>query len=1752
SVLATCNGISLPTEENMFHVQILNLNPGKTYQFDINNDGTPDVTGVTGVSLWTTAGQTGWPMAFSNGIGSDTIGVDTTNNGIINQTFIAHEILCTDIDGDNTVDNNTALCNTATVPEGEIIAQAAPYNGNNVYKYILTDANGIVFNPIVANYSGHFTGLLSGDYKVYAYNFVDTTDANLFCDSLIAGATDLDTVTSSLCVGVCGSAAYMVDCFICPDISLLTPSTTSLCFDDPMLDLTASIAMLHNSENGSTDFDVEFVYFTTQQLTAADVYNTPAGVLGTYDVTAGSITAASLTGATLPQTAGTYYIYARLLPAPVDLTCRPYAETMVSVADQIVFGAPFALQNPTCPGDANGAIDLTNSVTEGSNSPTAYNWTTIPTGAIGSGPFAFGPEGTYTVQVTFASGCTATNSYTLTDPDSLNITAVLTDPLCNNGTDGSIDITVTGGTAPYGPFDWNDGSFFTEDLTNISAGFYSVGVLDANGCNANASFTLNNPPAIVITATTLSANPCPGDSVASIDLTVSGGTEILDTISDLIISEYGEGSSNNKWVEIYNGTGSPVDLSDYEIWRVSNGGTWPEATISLSGTLNHNSSFLISNTGADTALTNISNLTSGTLSHSGDDAIGLAKLSVLIDAVGEDGPDPGTAWDVAGVTNGTKEHTLIRKSTILSPNTNWTMSAGTNTTDSEWIVLAQNNFSNAGSHTFTPSVSVPPYLYSWSNGASVEDINDLHDGIYTVTVTDGNGCTETASYDVTGIDSIPPTVICQDVTVYLGLTGSATVTTGDIDNGSFDDCPGALIFELEQTLFTCADLGQNQIKLTVTDSFANVDSCIATITVLDTITRSICTMVSQASSCGTNDGSATVLGNGVGPFTYMWDNGETTATAVALTAGAHTVIVTDNGIACSDTCEVTVTGPTLLAISCNVDANVTCNGNSDGAASVSVTGGIQPYIFSWTSGSVTGSATNLIAGTYTVSVTDQSGCTLTCSVTITEPTKLLATATWTDVSCNGAADGTATVVPSGGIPPYTYLWNDPLAQTSATATGLSGGNYIVTITDSNMCITTVGVPIFEPAPLANSPTVVQPLCNGDANGKITAIITGGTAPYIYTWSNGASTEINDNLITGQYILTVTDSNNCVLVDTIVVDEPNLFDVSVTPETILCAGDSNANIVVNVIGGGTPPYAFLWNTSPAQTTASASNLSAGTYQLIITDDNGCDTVITAVVNENDPISVSPIIADVSCNGGNDGAIAILISGGAPAASGYNIIWSNGVTTQSNSGITAGTYTVTIGDSLGCEYVDSFVVAEPPALVLATSSDSVSCSGFSDGAAFVQVSGGTPPYAILWNDPLMQNTGSATNLVAGTYTVTVLDANNCTQSASVTVGEPSAVDGTSSVTNVSCNGGSDGSITVTPSGGTPGYTYMWSNGETTQTVSGLSAADYTVTITDANGCQKVLVITVSEPNELACTEVITDVLCHGDSTGAILVTVSGGTPGYSYIWSNGDNGPLADSLSVGTYILTVTDANGCTKSSSYTLTQPDLLMTTTSQSNVSCKGGNDGTATVVVGGGVSPYSYSWSTSPVQTTNYVNGLSAGTYYVTITDANGCSIVDSVTLVQPSELLAFFLPTNPSCSGESDGSIDVLVGGGVGPYTYMWSNGASTEDVSGLAAGIHYVMIMDAHGCATMAIIYLTDLPPVQLTTAVMNVACNGNSSGMATAFATGGTGTFTYLWSDGQTSATATGLNTGTYTVTVFDGNACTATSTVSISSASALSC
>ena len=1492
-----------------------------------------------------------------------------------------------------------------------------------------------------------------------------------------------------------------------------------------------------------------------------------------------------------------------------------------------VTGSDFNGFSVSCFGSDNGTIDL--ELTGGVINYT-YNWTTTD----GSGLVAGDEDqsgltaGTYDVEVTDLNGCTVTSTITLTEPTNLDwLTNTISDfngygVSCFGSSNGTIDINHSGGVSPY-TYSWTtaDGSGLSasaDDQANLTAGTYSVTVTDANGCFITASFIITEPDQLYINATSTNVSCYGGNDGTATANVVSGGVGLFgfdwgsfgntQTISGLAAGVYGVTITDENGCVSNNGQSNVLPAS----WTFFNTG------------FNHAINVLDVNT---------------SVTFGGSTLVPGDYIGVFFDSLG--------VLYCAGYT----EYTTI--------SANLTVIAWAND-----IVTTEKDGFDSGDTFFwkiwRPFVGELDAIPTYSNDPIYTEmgtyLNNGQSGLTSLVNNDNLGVIDVSYVEVTQPELLEVTLSAGLIQCTDGITDITAVVTGGTPSYTYSWASGTNVL---------AGVTAGTYELMITDAMGCTTPT-ATITISNPSILHVTDIFTTDAICfGDNTATAVVnVGGGYPPYTQDWGSYD----PMSLYAGTYYVTVTD-AQGCTITPSVTVGEATALLAS-GVSTMPSCNGGYDGTIDLTVTNGTYPYTYIWSTFDIDEDINNLYAGDYFVTVTDFNGCTTTASVTVTEPTAVTVTgvvfeyAGGNNVSCYGESDGSINITADGGTPPYSYDWT---FTTDEDPSGLSVGTYTVIVSDDNGCTVAESFTLTGPTPLIATATITSQYeipagsgnfystsCNG-MDGSVGLAVYGGTAPFTYTWSYGYTTSSLSGIPAGTYAVTVIDANGCETIsNSVTLNTPGPQNVVAVSASDFNGYDIRCNGGVGSINvtwdQGVGPFDIYWSQFPGsytldtmtQTFTQWNTFPAGTYWVAIYDSNGCGQLSNMItIDQPDPINPQPGLFDVSCFGGADGYIDLTqTTGGVPYTTGspylfqwdgignflptptltglsagdnpYVVVWdanncsegfqyeviqpdslvidsinvidalcfgdSTGqiiphihpyagtppyeysidgsiyVTALDN--ISAGTYTVYVRDFNGCISTGTAVIGQPTELLASGIASDATCFGLSDGSIVLQVAGGTPPYTYVWSNSVI--TVSNPDIPAGAYDVDVIDANGCTKQLSFTIGQPDELLLSASSVPTTCFGYSDGSLDLSVSGGTISYDYEWAGGELTEDISGQMAGDYTVTVTDAHGCEAFGAYTIMDAPAINIVETIVTVSCNGLSDGSISVDVSGGTGigTYSYIWSVSGASETISGLAVGSYSLTVTDGNNCTASATYSVGQPDVLAVSFNVVDVICNGGDNGSVEAIVSGGTSPYNYSWSNGVVGIgLNTIGTLTSDSYILVVTDTYGCTVTGNDYVSEPSAINLSFTNTNVSCNNSSDGTIyvevDSLSGTSGSTYTYLWDyNSLTTQNLSGLDAGTYTVEVTESTGCVVTASTTVTQPDPLSVTLTPTNVVCFGDANGMVEANTIGGTTPYTYVWSVPGNTNLIDGLLPDTYSLTVTDANGCFVSSSAIVEEAAPL--
>jgi len=760
--------------------------------------------------------------------------------------------------------------------------------------------------------------------------------------------------------------------------------------------------------------------------------------------------------------------------------------------------------------------------------------------------------------------------------------------------------------------------------------------------------------------------------------------------------------------------------------------------------------------------------------------------------------------------------------------------------------------------------------------------------------------------------------------------------------------------------------------------------------------------ITPVSCFGRSDGAISAEASmGDPPYTYRLNGGadQTVAGYDGLESGLYTLVVEDTR-GCTDSLNFDINEPDSLSVELQADALIGCEGSSEGIISSLVQGGNGGFEYEWSESTVGDSPTaeNLAAGTYQLTVTDSEGCTAADTLSLNEPDPISINFQFTGLDCASDTDGSIEALVSGGVQPFEYTWDN--GGSSPQINGLSAGTYCLTVEDANGCLQEACQELLAPPALLLDSFAIQPVgCNGEATGSLTAFVSGGQGAYTYQWDDplsqiGASASM---LAAGAYSLTVVDENNCELVEQATVPEPEPLSVSFAITDVSCQGGSNGQIAAQA-DGGTAPYTYAWENGQAD--ATADGLSAGTTGLTITDQNGCTLESNAVVEEPDEgISLTVVQTERGCAGASGNVAEAEASGGA---GGFSYEWSNGQSTAIVTSLDSVSYTVTATDSRGCTAIASLIPEDLEPITFLIIANPPSCNGLEDGRLGInQISGGNgqtiDDFSISWDTGDQGPT--AENLAGGqTYSVTVSDGEGCTRVRNRSLPDPQPVEVALSSDSVSCFGSSDGSASLlSVNGENPPFALEWNTGATGEVLTELSPGFYSLTATDANNCTGADTIEVGAPEELTAELQVTDNDCFGQNGGSIVALPEGGTPAYSYNWSNGSTAALAPNLGAGGYALTLTDTNGCEAILEATVEEPEPIILSLEGQNPTCNGFRDGQIEASVSGGTPPYRYSLDNDLYVASNVQIALPADNYRVYVRDKQGCVVSEAIALEDP-----------------------------------------------------------------------------------------------------------------------------------------------------------
>jgi gliding motility-associated-like protein len=1425
----------------------------------------------------------------------------------------------------------------------------------------------------------------------------------------------------------------------------------------------------------------------------------------------------------------------------------------------VVWNSAVILNPALCYGDSSGQVQLN----AGGGSGT-INYS-IPALSITNtnGNFATLATGTYTFFATDANGCaTSTTLFISQPPTPISISNISnTSPTCVPGNDASAIITATGGTGAYTYGIIGVGTNTIGTFNNLGANTYTATVTDANGCVKTSLLNIANTAAPIASGVIQSNVFCVGASTGSITMANTGGTgPVSYTLSP--------GGQVN-----YTGVFSNLIAQNY--------------TVTLLDSVGCSSTYPFAITQPAPVIININSISTvlcfggtGTINFSATGGGGGFTYSI----------QPLNVSNTSGIFNNVPANSYTLIATDANGCSYSTMANVITPPALYWIAFNSGNTLCYGDSTgFVVGVvrggtgTINYVLQPIGLTDTVGLFFNVPANTYTVLATDANGCTISSSTTVSQPNQILFTNMTNTFATCLpGNDGTITCTATGGTNTFTYGIPAV------GTNTNGQFIGLSNGTFTVTATDANGCTGTSSTTLIPPSSPIISQITTVPAGCNpNNNGSATITAtNGTTPYQYKLNNGALQSSNVfnSLVNSIYTVTVQDaNG--CTSTSSFAINSTPNVAISSLTSTNINCFGNNNGTINVVANVGGTPYSYNLSPVNITNSTggfSNLAPGNYTIQVTDANGCTATSSVDITQPPNLIFNATTsTNVPCFGAANGTITTSASGGTGTLVFALSPIGTQASpGVFTNLAGNiTYTVTVTDSFGCVKTNTILITQPPNLVwGSSTINDVLCQNQNNGAITTVATGGTGLITYNLQPGNisnTTGVFTNLFGNIYTITATDINSCIITSTYDIFAPNSIQInSNTTTPVTCFGNANGTVSITASGGVGQLSYNIMPTNINNTSGIFSGLAGNTYTIVVTDTNGCDMSTTSLVNEPLLLKVdSQLLSHVNCFNGNNASIQLYTSGG----NGTNI-YSISPIIGSNLGnglftnLTANTYTITTTDFIGCSTVGIFTITQPTILTWgANTITNITCKNQNNGSIVTVVTGGTGTISYNLQPSNITNTTGTFNSLSGIiYTITATDTKGCSTTSSYSIFEPSAIL-ISNITNipVTCYGNANGSSTITASGGVGilDFNLMPINiTNNTGAFNNLYGNNYTVTITDTNGCDTSALIIINEPAILKIdSQQINNVSCFNGNNGQIHIFVSGGNGSNVYaitptIGTNLGNG-LFTNLTNNTYTITATDFKGCSTTTIITITQPtNIIWNTNTITNVTCFNANNGSINTSATGGTGTLTYNLQPGNISNTSGVfNNLSGNTYTITVTDINNCSKTSTYFIYEPNAIIVTTNTNTPvTCFGNANGTATVFATGGVGQLTYTINplNFSNTTGLFTNLGGNNYtVTVTDTNNCdtTTQVIIFEPTLLKID-SQQTANILCYGLANGVFHVYASGGNGGNTYSISPNAGTNMGNGLFTNltanTYTITVTDFKNCTTTSTANISENSLL--
>lgn len=1408
-------------------------------------------------------------------------------------------------------------------------------------------------------------------------------------------------------------------------------------------------------------------------------------------------------------------------------------KTGMSSSDEVTLTQPTQLKlsvqqqgNVDCFGEKSGMLALSGS---GGVSPYLYLWNGVSYGSLRRNLAA----GTYQVKLIDQNSCEISKTYTITQPEAAFEIAIDSVVHAHYGQNdeylpGQILLHPQGGTKPYGTLVTDNA-----DLMRLDAGTYRLKQHDAKNCTDEKEVTVEVYDKMRIRIVQDRHNLCFGESKASCHVVIEGGVPPFDILwingkEESGITDMAAGIYS---VRVKDATGV-IRTAEIDI-------TQPEA-LSIDSLLVKNPTY---HGCTDTICP--PNEQDGEIRFSM--AGGIAPYLFSWKKDGETFNMPPTQTEIQNLNAGnylltvrdsngctSRKEFLLRDIAPLQAQIHLRQAINCHGEHSGFLLAEA-------------SGGTPPYRYSWGNLSHEDSIaGNLPAGTYTVLVEDALGVTAQAHFTIEEPERLrilvqniaPPSYPGSENSVIPERKNDGRIHVSGVGGtGPYHFSWLKNEVEMQATDSLLTDLSDGNYHLQLTDKTGCMADTVFSFPFIEALQCSV--SVEKPVSCfGMSDARlASLIQGGIPPYRIEWIESEDSGNDTVgngnkienRRSGHYTLSVTDsNQVAASF--EITLTQPDSLIVILEQVASL-CHNDSSGSVTALAQGGTRPYLFQWnTDGKISETADSMLShlenANISLKIIDKQRCSATISTRITSPEALELTHIVTPPSYQSCLwqeceeernDGSIELFASGGTPPYRYVWAN--GKEGHRLENLDSGTYHVVLLDQNDCRLEKDIRLERTQTLRTELRLLnEPLCADSLTASFALSVQGGEKPYTFDWYKDDKWFGNDSSLiktgmgAGTYKIFLRDANGMISRDSLVIHEPERLSIQAEIKDATAWTIANGSIRLDLYGG-TPPYRIIWNNGDTEN--QINRLKRGIYRADIYDAHLCHSSVSYPLNSPDSLFISSIALQHCRPENPTGFIRLSVQGGMKP---YRHCWKdasgNLIAKDSGNesiiklkGIAPGVYHFFLSDAGGAEIEQLFSIEEKRKLEAALLIENpIRCHGEHTGVLQAWVRGGKEPYQCYWEgipdslDAIVRSNTDPTrleNLPAGTYIFKVRDADQDTCSVSISITQAEALSLNAEIySGIDSSGLYDGLLILRAQGGRLPYRYLWNTGNTQPEQRFLRRERYHATVTDAEGCTAFIdldsVISRNIRIQLRQNE---EIVCFGERSGALEVSVVNGKPPFDIKWSNGMSGQKIEGLDAGKYTVTVTDAYGRSDSGSYLIRQPESLQNLISIKEPSCHGFTDGYIFLETSGGNGYYSYAWNTGDY--TPNLSQIAKGIYVVRVSDRRQCTLSDTITINEPEPLICHLLIDSILCPDEN-GRISWTATGGTLPYRHQWirlenrsNHELSEQGMEPLivpAAGHYRLTVQDRNDCRIDTSISLVNPLPLAYTLLNKRSLCAG----------------------------------------------------------------